>query len=82
MTVPLKEAQERGVKTIAYLDDFIVWASSKELCQRNIQILAGILEEKGLIINTEKSQLIPSQTIDWLDYKWDTRITSIRLPVV
>ena len=73
MTVPVRMAQERGIKTIAYLDDFILWANSREECAQQTIILVGILEGLGFILNRDKSVLEPSQLITWLGIEWNTR---------
>ena len=74
---PVKKAQDLGIKTIAYLDDFIVWADSEEECKLHVTQLRSILENLGLVINEQKSQMIPSQTIEWLGIEWDSRLVFI-----
>ena len=73
MEVPLGALQSQGVQCVAYLDDWILWGDSKVHCQENILRTTQMLQNLGFIINTNKSQLIPSQTIEFLGVQWNTR---------
>ena len=73
MTVPLRLAQEEGIKAIVYLDDWLVWAESEAECSKHVLRVKLILENLGFLINQEKSQMDPVQRITWLGVEWDSR---------
>ena len=66
MNFPVRKLRERGIYAMAYLDDWLVWADSKEKCQSDIHTLAQELSSLGFILNQAKSQMTPSQRISRL----------------
>ena len=67
----LKYLHDKGVSVSAYLDDWIIWGTSKENCDRNIKLTVEILIHLGFLINTNKSNLSPSQHISYIGYVWN-----------
>ena len=61
-----------GVRLMRYLDDWLVQASSKEACIRARDMVLDLCKELGIIINKEKSSLIPSQEAIYLGMKIDS----------
>jgi hypothetical protein len=66
-----------GIQIIAYLDDILIWAPSKDVCRDHTTKVLQTLISFGFLINQKKSRLIPSQSftflgIDWslLDHSW------------
>ena len=57
---PLKLYRAQGIHCLGYLDDLLVFASSKAQCQKDLLCLKEHLEKLGFIVNLEKSQLLPS----------------------
>ena len=60
-----------GVRLLRYLDDRLVLASSEAEAKRNVQDLLSLCHSLGIVIN-EKSDLIPSQTANYLGMTIDT----------
>lgn len=58
--LPLKLYRAQGIHCLGYLDDLLVFASSKAQCQKDLLCLKEHLEKLGFIVNLEKSQLFPS----------------------
>ena len=81
MNYPLKLLKEKSIPCIAYLDDWVTWAPSKEKCQQNVIQLCLVLQKLGFLINIEKSCLTPSQTITWLGVQWDGKSLQMKLPI-
>ena len=58
---------------LRYLDDWLILASSREeACWERDKVLALCLD-LGILVNLEKSSLIPSQTIVYLGIKIESR---------
>ena len=55
-----------GVRLMRYLDDWLILAASKEECLRARDLVMNLCLELGIVINTEKSSLTPSQQITYL----------------
>ena len=78
----------QGIRLIIYLDDILIMASSVELVKQHKQITIRLLESLGFLINYDKSMLIPTQKIQFLELLIDstqmlfilpeTKTTSIR----
>lgn len=63
---------EWGVTSFMYLDDWLVFAQSKEQATISVRTKMGVLKEIGMLINLPKSKLIPTQEIDCLGIRWST----------
>ena len=64
MRLPFRLLRKRGHSALNYLDDWIVWADTFQSCQVAVQDLLSILGELGFLVNHEKSQLIPCQSLE------------------
>ena len=51
-----------GIRLLRYLDDWLVLASSEAMAKKNVQDLLLLCHSLGIVINEEKSNLVPSQT--------------------
>ena len=62
-TVVIKEvklmAMHKGIRIHQYLDDWLVRASSHQICLRHTQDLVKICQKLGWLVNAEKSELEP-----------------------
>ena len=67
----IKLCRGKGLKTIIYLDDGIVSVKGKHQSREASAQIRDDLEKAGFIVNTEKSSWVPSQIIDWLDFRID-----------
>ena len=81
MRLPFRLLRKRGHSALNYLDDWIVWADTFLACQVAVQYLLWILGELGFLVNHEKSQLIPCQSLEWLGIRLDSRGPSLSLPL-
>lgn len=55
-----------GIKSSLYLDDWLLQAQSREKCSEDLQKTLLLAQDLGLMINFQKSQLIPSQWVLYL----------------
>jgi len=72
-SVIIKELRIRGILIFAYLDDWIIWAPSFKLCLQALETCCKVIQKYGFIINKEKSNLIPTQVIQWLGLIWNSK---------
>ena len=64
-------AHSHGICLLRYLDDWLVLASSEAVARKNIQDLLSLCHSLWVVIN-EKSDLVPSQTANYLGMAIDT----------
>ena len=76
----LRELRSRGVQIAAYLDDWIVWASSPDECLAMAKITIEFLEELSFRMNVKKSRLVPAQSFQWLGLQWDLVSHKLSIP--
>ena len=76
----LTKLQAQGIQILIYLDDYLIWADSKEACILARDKVLSILLSKGFIINLEKSRLSPQQIFKWLGLLRDTVHLTVSLP--
>ena len=65
-----------GIRMRRYLDDWLVQSSSREALLRDLQTVLGLCHELGIVINPLKSNLVPSQVVQYLGVVIDS--TSFR----
>ena len=65
-----------GIRMRRYLDDWLVQSSSRESLLRDLQTVLHLCHELGIVVNPQKSNLIPSQVVQYLGVIIDT--TSFR----
>ena len=67
-TVVAKEvklmAMHKGIRIHQYLNDWLVRATSHQVCLQHTQDLVKICQELGWLVNLEKSELEPKQVFD------------------
>ena len=61
-------ALQQGIRIHQYLDDWLIHAPSQEECHKQTQKLLNLIQELGFLVNHKKSELIPSQRVDFLGY--------------
>ena len=66
--------RRQGIRIDQYIDDWVMRAKTKQQCQENTHRLIHLVQSLGWIINFEKSDLIPTQEIEFLGYKFDLRV--------
>ena len=65
-------AYSHGIRLLLYLDDWLVFASSEVEAKKNVQDLLSLCHSLGIVINEEKSDLVPLQTAHYLGMTTDT----------
>ena len=59
-------AHSHGTCLLRYLDDWLVLVSSEVEAKKNVQDLLSLCHSLVIVINNEKSDLVPSQTANYL----------------
>lgn len=72
--------RERGLKSVIYLDDFLLLGESYNKCKENVQITINFLRSLGFILSLRKCELEPAKQRKYLGYILDSRDMSISLP--
>ena len=81
VTAALNQLRLKGVQIVAYLDDLLVWARTREQCERDVRVATDFLVSLGFHINYKKSRLVPSQVFEWLGIQWNLVQSTIGLPL-
>ena len=55
-----------GIRMRWYLDDWLIQSSSPESLLRDLQTVLQLCHELGIVVNPQKSNLVPSQVIQYL----------------
>ena len=71
-------AIHKGIKIHQYLDNWLVRATSHQVCLQHTQDPVKICQELGWLVNLEKSELEPKQSFDFVGYQFDLRAARIR----
>ena len=71
-------ARESGIRLRMYLDDWLIQASSRELCQDHSGRVLSLCQFLGFVPNYQKSDLEPSQTFVFLGMAFDTVSWTVR----
>ena len=61
-----------GIRMRLYLDDWLVQSSSRESLLRYLQTVLQLCHELGIVVNPQKSNLVPSQVVQYLGVVIDT----------
>ena len=69
----------KGIRIHQYLDDWLVRATSNQVCLQHTQDLVKICQELGWVVSLEKSKLEPKQIFDFVGYQFDLRVGRVRL---
>ena len=65
-------AHSRRIRLLWYLDDWLVLASSEAVARQHVRELLSLCQSQGIVINDEKSDLVPSQSATYLGMTIDT----------
>ena len=76
----IKMARQRGIRVVAYLDNILIMASSKNQLLQHIDYLIECLQDHGFTINIKKSCLDPSQVVDYLGFQINSKTMTLKLP--
>ena len=69
-----------GIRIILYLDDMLLMAEAESKVKGDFNTAVFLLTSLGFIVNMEKSIGSPSQQIEFLGFKVDSRKMTIALP--
>ena len=72
--------RELGVRLVIYIDDILVMAESREKAEDQASGLTYLLQCLGFTVNTTKSTLIPTQSLEFLGFSVDSRTMELSLP--
>ncbi|XP_056316727.1 LOW QUALITY PROTEIN: uncharacterized protein LOC130231264 [Danio aesculapii] len=75
MEAALSPLRHKGLRISAYLDDYLICARTRERAERDAETLSSHLTRLGFRINNAKSQLIPSQEIEYLGLRLDSNLS-------
>lgn len=70
----------KGICIIAYLDDMLVVAESKEKCRQDLVECLTLFQKLGFKIKWSKCVLEPTQVIEYLGWELDLRSMTMRVP--
>ena len=76
----LQLLRKQGVQVAAYLDDWLIWAQTFDLCLQAAHKVISFLQSLGFQINYRKSSLVPQQSFTWLGLHWDLSAHRLSLP--
>ncbi|KAK3094975.1 hypothetical protein FSP39_008608 [Pinctada imbricata] len=69
-----------GIRLVIYLDDILIMNQSQDALQRDRDSLIWILQNLGFVINWKKSQLTPTQNLEFLGFLIDSVMMKVTLP--
>ena len=81
VTIIVTSLRRQGINVAVYLDDWLVWGASKELCASAVLRTCQELKRRGFVLNIKKSRLKPQQNFQWLGIQWDTTFPQLSLPL-
>ena len=73
MEAALTSLRKEGMNILGYIDDLVLWNSSKSELQLQTFRAIQVLESLGLTINLKKSCPSPVSSLAWLGIVWDGR---------
>ena len=71
-------ALRKGIRIQQYLDDWLVRATSHQICLQHTRALVSQCKELGWVVNLEKSELEPKQVFDFVRYQFDLQEGKVR----
>ena len=81
-TVVAKEiklmALQQGIRIHQYLDDWLVRATSRQICLNHTRALVSLCQDLGWVVILEKSELEPKQVFDFVGYQFDLQEGKVR----
>jgi hypothetical protein len=58
-----------GIKLFIYMDDILLWHAKVKILLEQLKVAIKLIQDVGLLINFEKSDLEPSQIMEFLGFK-------------
>ena len=72
MKPPLAHLRQKGCIISGYIDDFFVLGNSYDECHENLREAILFFLKLGFTLHTEKSDLVPSQSLIFLAFRLDS----------
>lgn len=72
--------REKGVRCLIFIDDILILATARQELILILQEVITLLRLLGFTINMEKSELTPTQRIQYLGFRIDSRAMTLSLP--
>lgn len=72
--------RKQGGQCFPYLEDSFIFGFSREECEKTTKILLDLFGKLGFKVNKKKSELVPSQQLQFLGFIIDSTTMKIRLP--
>ena len=69
-----------GILVFIYLDEILIVSKNFQSAERNVQIMLKDLEEAGLLVNLEKSTLVPTQQVQHLGFSINFQTGTLEVP--
>ncbi|XP_062575409.1 uncharacterized protein LOC134237319 [Saccostrea cucullata] len=69
------------MRLVIFLDDILIMNQTKEGALKDGERAVNLLESLGFLINFKKSNLVPSQVLEYLGFKIDSSIMTLSLPL-
>ena len=64
--------RRKGIRVVFYIDNILVLGKDMEDCRGKVLFILQSLRGLGFLINSAKSQLVPSQSFTYLGLRWST----------
>ena len=80
MTVIATFLRRRAITLHPYLDDWLARNQNRRRLLEHIQFILSLINSLGLIINYEKSDLVPAQVFTFIGMEFLTHINIVRVP--
>lgn len=71
----------KGIKKVAYLDDFLIFGETMEICSEALHLIIDLLLSLGLVINWEKSEIVPTNECKFLGIIINSKNMLLKLPL-
>ena len=72
--------RERGIRLIIHLDDLLIISSSLQSLTAQINLIQELFQALGLVINKNKSHMVPTQEMVFLGFHLSSIAMTISLP--
>ena len=76
----LNKWRKQGISAWVYLDDILLVKNSTKAVQKHLQIMMLDLEAPGMVVNQNKSQLVPTQQVEHLGFLVDLKQGLLQVP--
>ena len=71
--------ENNGIKIVIFIDDGIAAESSYEKCKKEAYLVKHSIKKSGFVVNSEKTNWVPTQQVIWLGLEINTKVFSLRI---